>query len=109
MAGLAGLATAGSDSEDENDVVSAESTEASAMEPQEGVTDTELINKVLPVLAEEHPADEFVVQKSKPEPLPVKTPASRKAPAAMWFVWVVIVVLVGMISRRMLRASSTAQ
>ncbi len=109
MAGLAGLATAGSDSEDENDVVSAESTEASAMEPQEGVTDAELINKVLPVLAEEHPADEFVVQKSKPEPLPVKTPASRKAPAAMWFVWVVIVVLVGMISRRMLRASSTAQ
>lgn len=107
MAGLAGLTIAGP--ENEKEVVPSDSQGTTSGASQEGVSDAELIEKVLPVLTEEHPADAFAFQNSKPEPTSVKTPAGRKSPAAMWLLWVVIVVLMGMISRRMLRASSAAE
>ena len=69
--------------------------------------DLELAKRVAPVLVE----DEL----GQPVPAPPagaspsgKTASNRGGSAAKWLIWVVVVVLVGMMSRRMLRSSSAA-
>lgn len=69
--------------------------------------DLELAKRIAPVIAEEDFVD------APPGPgtgavAPAKTTPDSGSSAAMWLIWVVVVVLVGMISRRMLRSSSAA-
>lgn len=69
--------------------------------------DLELAERIAPVLADEDYAA------ASPTLRPAagsqeKTSSGRGSSATKWLIWVVVVVLVGMISRRMLRANSAA-
>ena len=69
--------------------------------------DLELARRVAPVLGEDELGGAGPGSRPKMAE-PDKSVSQRRGSAAMWVIWVVVVVLVGMISRRMLRSSSAA-
>jgi hypothetical protein len=111
MAGLAGAITAATPS-----VPSAGGELADPGDPQAGTggptlpptaADLELAKRVAPVLADE----DFVGAPPAPRTAAggsEKTSPNRSGSGLMWLIWVVVIVLVGMMSRRMLRSGSAA-
>ena len=69
--------------------------------------DLELARRVAPVLVEDELGQPVLPPPAGASPTG-KTAPDRGGSAAKWLIWVVVVVLVGMMSRRMLRSSSAA-
>jgi hypothetical protein len=69
--------------------------------------DLELAKRVAPVLADEDLASGAPVSRREPA-ASEKTAPNRGGSGLMWLIWVVVIVLVGMMSRRMLRSGSAA-
>jgi hypothetical protein len=69
--------------------------------------DLELAKRVAPVLADEDLASGAPLSRREPA-ASEKTAPNRGGSGLMWLIWVVVIVLVGMISRRMLRSGSAA-
>jgi hypothetical protein len=69
--------------------------------------DLELAKRVAPVIVEDELGQPVLAPPAVASP-PGKTASGRGGSAAKWVIWVVVVVLVGMMTRRMLRSSVTA-